>query len=359
MKKRLTIKDIANIAGTSVTTVSFYLNGKYENMSTDTREKIKNIIKKHKYQPNSMARGLIKKKMNIIGVLVGDITNNFSNQLVKGIEKNAEENGYEIIIGNSNYDPKKEESFINKLTNLGVAGFIIQPTNSFNTNADIIKTIKHKITFVDSQVEDNNGIASIKTDNYNSTYNCIKSIKEKEYYTKYIIIGGETSTLSTRIERTKGFFDAVDDKALQIVVSNYASEEEVREKLIKEIDVDEKTLIFVPNCWLLPTVYKVLAPYKTSIPNKIGLVGYDNLDWSEFVTPSVTTIVQPAFEEGYKSVDKLISQLKKYEEQNTINYDELREETIKENEYQQNLKTTLMCTINWLDTVQMDKNNNI
>lgn len=353
VKKRLTIKDIANIAGTSVTTVSFYLNGKYENMSNETKEKIKKIIKKHKYQPNSMARGLIKKKMNIIGVLVGDITNNFSNQLVKGIEKNAEQNGYEIIIGNSNYDPKKEESFINKLINLGVAGFIIQPTNSFNPNSNMIKNIKHKITFVDSQVEDNKGIASIKTDNYNSTYNCIKSITDKNYYTKYIIIGGETSTLSTRIERTRGFLDATDEKGLQIVVSNYASEEEVKEKLIKEIDVNDRTLIFVSNCWLLPTVYKVLSPYKNFIPNKIGLVGYDNLDWSEFVTPSVTTIVQPAFEEGYKSVDKLISQLKKYEELNDFNYEEVREKLNIENDYQKELKTTLMCTINWLDTVEM------
>lgn len=332
MSKNLTIKDIAVLANTSKTTVSFYLNGKFDNMSTKTKDKIEEVIKKYNYVPNTLARSLSTKKTNLIGVLVGDITNSFSNQLVKGIEKNATKKGYEIIIGNSNYDFKKEKNFIEKLIQMGVAGFIIQPTKKFKKNLEFIQSRNRKITFVDSQVEEKN-VQSVKTDNYNSTYNCIKSIKDKGNYDSYIMIGGEISTLSTRKERAEGFFDSTKKESLHIVVSDNACEDEVREKLLNKLDFNKKTLVFVPNCWLLPTVYKVLSEYKEYIPEKIGIVGFDNLEWTNFVMPTVTTIVQPAFEEGYQAVEKLVYSI--------------------ENDADLLDVTTLMCDINWKESVKL------
>ena len=85
-ERKVTIKDIAEMAGTSKTTVSFYLNGKTEKMSEDTKAKIAAVIKKTNYRPSIVARSLNSKNSKLIGVLIGDITNTFSNQIVKGIE---------------------------------------------------------------------------------------------------------------------------------------------------------------------------------------------------------------------------------------------------------------------------------
>lgn len=88
-KSKITIKDIAEMAGTSKTTVSFYLNGKTEKMSEETKQRIEQVIRETNYCPSIVARSLNSKNSKLIGILIGDITNSFSNQIVKGIESEA------------------------------------------------------------------------------------------------------------------------------------------------------------------------------------------------------------------------------------------------------------------------------
>jgi len=73
-------------------------------MSQETRDKIKRVIEETNYKPSIVARSLNSKRTKLIGVLIGDITNSFSNQIVKGIEDIAHQNGYQVMIGNSNYN---------------------------------------------------------------------------------------------------------------------------------------------------------------------------------------------------------------------------------------------------------------
>ena len=88
-RKKLTIKDIALKANTSKTTVPFYLNEKFDKMSYDTRKRIEKVIEETNYTPNIMAKSLKSKKSRLIGVVVADITNPFSNNIVKGIDEIA------------------------------------------------------------------------------------------------------------------------------------------------------------------------------------------------------------------------------------------------------------------------------
>ena len=101
MKGKLTIKDIAERANTSKTTVSFYLNGKTDKMSLETKKRIAKVIKDTNYEPSIAARTLNAKHTKLIGVIIGDITNTFANQIVKGIEDHARENQYQLIVGSS------------------------------------------------------------------------------------------------------------------------------------------------------------------------------------------------------------------------------------------------------------------
>ncbi|MCC9753196.1 LacI family DNA-binding transcriptional regulator, partial [Streptococcus agalactiae] len=109
--KKMTINDIAQLSKTSKTTVSFFLNQKFEKMSDETRQRIQEVIDETGYRPSTIARSLNSKKTKLLGVLIGDITNTFSNQIVKGIEHITKQKGYQIIVGNSNYDAKSEEDY--------------------------------------------------------------------------------------------------------------------------------------------------------------------------------------------------------------------------------------------------------
>lgn len=76
-----------------------------------------------------------------------------------------------------------------------------------------------------------------------------------------------------------------------------------------------RTLIFVANCFLLPRVYLTLKDYRNLMPDTIGLIGFDNTEWTNFSSPVVTTIVQPAYDEGYQAASILIDSLKGTNEQ--------------------------------------------
>ena len=89
MKDKVTISNIAELAKVSKTTVSFYLNGHFHKMSEQTRERIRQAIEDTGFQPNAAARSLNAKETRLLGVIIGDITSGFANQLIKGISDYA------------------------------------------------------------------------------------------------------------------------------------------------------------------------------------------------------------------------------------------------------------------------------
>ncbi|HEM2661439.1 TPA: LacI family DNA-binding transcriptional regulator [Streptococcus suis] len=310
MSEKFTIKDIAELAQTSKTTVSFYLNGKYEKMSKETRERIERVIRETDYKPSVVARSLNSKNTKLIGVLIGDITNTFSNQIVKGIEEEAHKSGYQIIIGNSNYNQENEDKYIESMLMLGVDGFIIQPTSHFRKYSRIIEDKKKHMVFFDSQLYEHR-TSWIKTNNYDAVYDATQLCVENGYQ-KFILITADISRLSTRIERATGFMDALLDCKQSYQDLTIADEntdiEEIKRFLQGVVNPQEKTLVFVPNCWALPLVFNAMKELKYDFP-QVGLLGFDNTEWTNFSSPTISTIVQPAFEEGCQATRMLINQI--------------------------------------------------
>jgi LacI family transcriptional regulator len=124
----ITIKDIARRAGVSYATVSRALNNHPE-INIETRKKIARIAAEIGYQPNAIARGLVKKETNTIGLLIPDITNPFYPEVARGIEDAANETGYTIFLCNTNWKQEREENYLNVLHQKQVDGIIIAPAS--------------------------------------------------------------------------------------------------------------------------------------------------------------------------------------------------------------------------------------
>lgn len=310
MGKKTTISDIATLSNTSKTTVSFYLNGRTDKMSSETQERIRKAIEETNYQPSLAARSLNSKKMRLIGVIIGDVTNSFANQLVKGIDAIAQEHDYRLMVTNSNYNPKVEKEAVEHMLAMGVDGIIVQPTLEFENIVSTIEEHKKPIVFIDSQLRSTSGFW-VKTNNYEAVMEATEIMIEKGYE-DYIIITAEPSVLTTRMERYKGFEDTLNMHSLpfaRMVVDEHTTSVEMAEFVAQTIDSSRKTLIFVPNCWVLPKLFVALKPLRTKMPNQIGLFGFDNLEWTELSSPTVTTIVQPAFKEGQQAATILIDSI--------------------------------------------------
>jgi len=299
-KKRITINDIAAMAGTSKTTVSFYLNGKTGRMSEDTQERIKAAIAKTGYEPSPIARGMNAKRTQLLGVIIGDITNTFSNQIVKGVEGVAAKAGYRVLVSSSNHSRTDERAYIDRLLAVGVDGFIVQPTAQFKEISKVIEDAGKQLVFFDSKFYD---FASnwVKTDNYEATSRAVGECVRKGYR-RFLLVAAPPQLLSSRIERTSGFVDALEAAEMgftQFEIENDEVDvEKLREFLRANIDGTTPTLVFAPNCWALPDVYVAMREFYPLMPTHVGLLGFDNTEWAGVASPSVSVVTQPAFEEG-------------------------------------------------------------
>jgi DNA-binding LacI/PurR family transcriptional regulator len=310
MNENVTIKDIANLANTSKTTVSCYLSGQYKKMSAETKARIEKVIAETHYQPNIAARMLNSKSSHLIGVLIADITNEFSNQLIKGIDAAMKEDNYQMILANHNYDPKKEADLFEEMNKMGVDGFIVQPTQKFFNTRDKYASNKKPMVFIDSQIRIDSD-KWVKSNNYEAVFDAMEEMI-KSGYEEFLMITADPSVLSTRMERSKGFYDAMNIHKMpynNYIVDENITSEEISEYISKNIHLDKKTLLFAPNCWLLPILYRSLQNYRSLIPNNIGIVGFDNREWADFAYPTVTTIVQPSQEEGQAAYRILIDEI--------------------------------------------------
>lgn len=299
-KKRTTISDIAAMAGTSKTTVSFYLNGKKERMSADTQERIRAAIEATGYEPSPVARGMNAKNTKLIGVIIGDITNTFSNLIVKGIEGVAAEEGYRVLVSSSNHNKADERAYIDRLLAVGVDGFIVQPTAQFKEISQVIEAAGKQLVFFDSKFYDFNS-NWVKTDNYEATHDAVSECIRRGYQ-RFLLVAAPAQLLSSRVERTSGFVDALDSAEIgfsQFEIENDSVDAEALQRFLRaNIDGETPTLVFAPNCWALPSIYVAMREFYPLMPERVGLLGFDNPEWQGVASPSVSVIMQPALDEG-------------------------------------------------------------
>lgn len=307
MSEKMTIQKIAKLANTSKTTVSFYLNGKTERMSKQTMERIKTIIDETGYRPSAVARSLSNQHSKLIGVIIGDIVNGFSNQVVKGIDDVMKQAQYQLILGNSNYLFDNEEEYLKSMLSMGVEGLIVQPTVTFKNHMDQVGFQSCPLVFIDSQANLDNEYC-VKTNHYQASFQAIHACLQKGYRHVFSI-SADPQVLQTRLERIEGAQNACEQMEAEhhlIVVDHDATVDEIGRRLREAIPTDERSLVFVVNSWMLPNVHQAMKKNESLDYSQCGLIGFDNLEWTSFVQPTVTTIVQPAYEEGRVAAQTLL-----------------------------------------------------
>ena len=157
------IREVAKLAGVSPATVSRVINGT-ANVDDEKKQRVLKVINETGFRPNELARALFKQSSKIIGVIVPNIENPFFSELSKAIEEEAYENGYKMLLCNSNNNEEKELMNIQMLNQLKADG-LIMVTDSNNT----IKNLEDNgfpVVLVDRKLSKINEIAIVESDNY-------------------------------------------------------------------------------------------------------------------------------------------------------------------------------------------------
>jgi LacI family sucrose operon transcriptional repressor len=168
-----TLKDGANLAGVTVTTVSRMMNGRC-NVSPATRARIEDAMKTLGYHPNELARGLAKKTSNIIGLIVPSAHNYFFSSIIEHVEACASENGCKLLLCVSNLDVQKEKEYFNMLLANKVMGVILA---SHTQNIDDFIHIDAPLIVIERSPAPH--VPCALTDNYNGGYLAGKHLIEK------------------------------------------------------------------------------------------------------------------------------------------------------------------------------------
>ncbi len=180
MAGRVTIVDVAKLAGTSTASVSYFLNGKLEKLGKPTQDRIAAAIRETGYVPNAQAQALSGKPTHVLGQIILDNTNLWAGQIQSGVESAAREAGYQIVVCGTNFDRETEQSCVEKLLSLGVDGFIIQPTSNFRAVHERIKRAGRPVVFFDCDTFDLS-TSWIKANLYDGVYSAIQQCIEMGY----------------------------------------------------------------------------------------------------------------------------------------------------------------------------------
>lgn len=301
------------MANVSRTTVSRYLNGKFESMSRDTQERIRRIIEELNYHPNRQARFLKSQKTGMIGVVVGDISNFYTSRLLKGGLNRIKKSHFHPIIMDSDLSRDLEQKNISKLLEEQVEGIIMQPLGIDSTAYRIVDDY-FPIVQIDRYVEPLKWPAVV-SDNYNKSKE-LTSLIIKKGYKRLIVISPPVTFSSTRISRYEGLADALKYQNIELfefIAPEAKDIEEINNLFwddILRLSQDKiKTAIYTFNGPLLFECIKFLQKHKLNIPDDIGLVGYDDLGWGEVMASGITAIEQNLESIGYLAMDTLISKI--------------------------------------------------
>lgn len=302
-----TIKDVAKQAGVSVTTVSRVLNNRGY-LSDDVKAKVHKAMEDINYQPNEIARSLYRKKSNIIGIIVPSLSHPFFAALTNLTEAYAFEKGYKVLLCNSNLDLKKEKEYIEMLKRSQVDGIIM---GSHTLDVEDYKELKLPIVTLDRRIDER--IPYVSCDNYQGGRLATELLKEKGCK-KIAYFGGNLTLDLLSNKRYDAFLETAKHNDMETVFLetdikgfNFVEYDELACKLFEEHpDIDG---VFASSDIIASYVIKAAVKNQKRIPDDIKVIGYDNINVTEFMTPEITTIAQPIEAMSKKLVDLLIMQM--------------------------------------------------
>jgi LacI family transcriptional regulator len=306
----ITIKDIARIANVSYATVSRALNN-HKDVSDDTKRKILGICEQLGYSPNAIARGLVTKSTNTIGLLVPDITNPFFPEVARGVEDEASKRNYNVFLCNTNWDIMKEISYFQLLLGKRVEGIIIAPVSDGTFNLAAKYTDRLPIIFIASKIDDSS-----------HNYIVIDDIEGVMMATEHLIslghkkiafIGGKEGT-STFKDRLEGYKIALENNGIKPdpeLVKSYGYRKESGYNGIRSLveSSNMPTAIIAINDIVALGVIEAAEEIGLNIPDDVSLIGFDDIPYASLPKIKLTTISQPKYDMGRESVNMLFDKL--------------------------------------------------
>ena len=309
----MTIKDIAEMAHCSTATVSRVLNNE-KGVSEGTRAYIQSIIDEYGYQPNKAAKGLAEQKTNtILFVYENTPDNPFYTELIRGAIDGAKE-AHQILLFNIICDSYVTDYFLNALRTEQIDGVIVASTGLAETRnfAKMIANEDCPLVLINDPI-DELSVPRIYINNFQAAYQATRHLIECGH-TRIAHIGGRTSSYPS-YQRFEGYQRAMCDAGLSKWVQEYTvmdniNREQAKASAKRLLQMDNRpTAFFAANDSLAFGVCSAATELGLRVPNDVSVVGYDDIKMAATFEPPLTTIHQPIYEMGRRSIQLMMTQV--------------------------------------------------
>jgi LacI family sucrose operon transcriptional repressor len=301
-----TIKDVAEKAGISVTTVSRVLNNRGY-ISEKTRQKVYAIMEELHYQPNEIARSLLRKQSYVIGLIIPSVAHPFFGEFTDVVEHYAYEYGYKLLLCHSQLDPNKEREYIGMMKRHRVDGIIM---GSHTLEVEEYWELNYPVVTVDRRIHDFPYVAS---DNLQGGRIAAQTLIEKGCRKIAHICGNRSLDMLANL-RTSGFKEEMERAGMEPIIletnMDVFNQDEYK-RIVSDMftqypDVDG---VFTTSDIMASYVIKHCISSGKKIPEEIKIVGYDDVAAAAWISPGITTIKQPILDMGKMAVELIHKQI--------------------------------------------------
>lgn len=315
--KRLSLKDVARMAGVAPSTVSFVLNGKARQMriSDELAEKVMAVVKKTGYTPHSVAVNLRTGQSKTLGLMVESISGSFFAALARVIESEADKYGYNIVYCSTENNPQKGGDLIRMLGRQQVDGYLITPAPGMEKDIQQLQAHKRPVVLMDSYFPEVS-VPYVLIDNAGGVKQGIKHLVGKGYKKiGFVTVDMELVQIQQRLQ---GYKDTLRDNDMpvrnkQILKLSYNIPREEAVKTIQDFIKENKGMdaLFFSTNYLGILGLESIAGLGLKIPDDMAMICFDDHDIFRLYPPGITVVQQPIEEIAKTAMTLLMNQLDK------------------------------------------------
>ena len=313
-EKKVTIDDVARLSGVSKTTVSRYLNGKYDAFSEKTRCRIEETIRELDYHPDRSAQRLKSSKTRLIGCIIADISSPFSAQLLKGVTAVCEARGYQVLFADCDEDSEKEARIIQGLIENRVDGLIV---NTTGRNNELLFSTAEKgtpVVMADRRLIGERQLDTVEHANREVSCKCVKLLADFGYNRVAFFTHGN-GNIAPRILIYEGYLDGMRDYFPEVEPLIYQFDKNNEDDCIRCIREfrdrfpDERIAILTVNGIASQKVLLAFSKTDYEIGYEYGLCSFDDWEWLKLSPPGITSVLLPSYKIGAKSAEILLDNI--------------------------------------------------
>jgi LacI family transcriptional regulator len=306
----VTMRDVARKAGVSIRTVSRVVNNQGE-ISDETRQRVLATIEELGYRPSKVARALVTRRTETIGLVFGDITNPFFPEVARGVMDTAEARGYNVFVCNSDENVEQEARILQSLADHAVDGVIIYP--GFGGGDDLRAFAEHHGPLVAINCFfDYPGASRVMIDTRRGAKLAVNYLIDKGH-TAIGMLAGQAPSLNL-MRRVRGYRDALRAHGLPFVKEWVLAGPPVVERGAESTrqlltQYPQITAIFAYNDLLAAGAIQACKELGLRVPDDCAAVGFDDIELASLITPSLTTVRVDKYDLGWQAMTRLLEML--------------------------------------------------